>query len=726
MHVAGPGVKDGKGSVSSGLSPLQENIEGLLKVCTNNKGGTGVVLVFIPTFFATLAQYPKFFSPFARYIVEMVTSLDKDISLPPVLLRQLQERFAAHIMHMAPTELLSFAFKVPSNPDPEAGIAANAVCRACALICLDAFARGPPHVPGGLELLNNFLRRLIDLNSDDEFIVDKGKMSFESSPMSLKVSYLWVAICSLSEHIARIDAHMGQKEAKARVNVAPGGKTSVNSMDVDTKTSDENENASPGELRLDRYMLTAAFAALDTQQTPVLRHFVEVLIVQILVQSPKLIPTLTGRLQDFKHRATVSSSHIVIAGFVIRALVEPQVAKEHPQISQTLRSNPDLKPILLDLWAAALPMATSNFGHLRSATQYMIHRLTKSFQGMLLPEEEKRGKVNWAIKAYMNTFMVLEGNPDYRALYNKIDNYFNTFDPLKEASLSGMLLRATSSPILHERLSGGFLDRMKPLIQEMLSHIRRNTDHKDPDEWVLWQQHLQATEGVVSLPRSVDAAKAKFAEVAQSMLGALSETSKGTLGGNFQQKIQPLNQLYEELGMQTGNAVGDTRKAIEMAMSSKKRQNLIMIASLINKAPNLGGLTRTCEIFNVESLAVPDIRVKTNAVYKNLCVTADKWQPLVEVPPINLPEYIQKLKLKGYRILALEQAARSHKLQEYIFPEKVAVLLGREKEGVPTELLNLVDDCIEIPQMGIIRSLNVHVSGSILIWEYTKQQLQKL
>lgn len=30
----------------------------------------------------------------------------------------------------------------------------------------------------------------------------------------------------------------------------------------------------------------------------------------------------------------------------------------------------------------------------------------------------------------------------------------------------------------------------------------------------------------------------------------------------------------------------------------------------------------------------------------------------------------------------------------------------------------MLDVCIEIPQLGIIRSLNVHVSGSILLWEY--------
>ena len=44
-----------------------------------------------------------------------------------------------------------------------------------------------------------------------------------------------------------------------------------------------------------------------------------------------------------------------------------------------------------------------------------------------------------------------------------------------------------------------------------------------------------------------------------------------------------------------------------------------------------------------------------------------------------------------------------------------------EREGIPAQLLSLLDDCVEIPQLGIIRSLNVHVSGALLVWEYTQQ-----
>ena len=53
------------------------------------------------------------------------------------------------------------------------------------------------------------------------------------------------------------------------------------------------------------------------------------------------------------------------------------------------------------------------------------------------------------------------------------------------------------------------------------------------------------------------------------------------------------------------------------------------------------------------------------------------------------------------------------------------MIFRNEKEGLPVELIQFLDVCVEIPQQGFVRSLNVHVSGALLIWEYTRQQLLK-
>jgi tRNA guanosine-2'-O-methyltransferase len=75
-------------------------------------------------------------------------------------------------------------------------------------------------------------------------------------------------------------------------------------------------------------------------------------------------------------------------------------------------------------------------------------------------------------------------------------------------------------------------------------------------------------------------------------------------------------------------------------------------------------------------------------------------------------------------IVGIEQTSSSSSLSTYEFPHKpTVILLGKEKEGIPVQLLHMVDTCLEIPQLGIIRSLNVHVSGAIAIWEFTKQRM---
>ena len=48
---------------------------------------------------------------------------------------------------------------------------------------------------------------------------------------------------------------------------------------------------------------------------------------------------------------------------------------------------------------------------------------------------------------------------------------------------------------------------------------------------------------------------------------------------------------------------------------------------------------------------------------------------------------------------------------------KTVLLLGAESTGVPAPLLAEVDACVEIPQRGLLRSLNVHVSAAIAAYE---------
>ena len=153
--------------------------------------------------------------------------------------------------------------------------------------------------------------------------------------------------------------------------------------------------------------------------------------------------------------------------------------------------------------------------------------------------------------------------------------------------------------------------------------------------------------------------------------------------------------------------------------------SVVMCASLVDKLPNQAGLARTCEIFGAEQLVLPSLQFVPERAFASISATADQWVPMLAVPPgAELLEWLRRQKREGWALVGLEQTSGSHTLTDYVFPTKVVILLGTEREGIPPEYLQLLDACVEIPQQGIVRSLNVHVCGAIMLWEFTQQQLQ--
>ncbi|KAJ2995331.1 Tar (HIV-1) RNA binding protein 1 [Globomyces sp. JEL0801] len=179
----------------------------------------------------------------------------------------------------------------------------------------------------------------------------------------------------------------------------------------------------------------------------------------------------------------------------------------------------------------------------------------------------------------------------------------------------------------------------------------------------------------------------------------------------IQRKIIPWERLMET----------DIDLSSDRVRPNQKRNPLIIVATLVSKLPNLGGLCRTCETFNLECLVVSNLNIKTDPQFFSTCVSAERWMPMKQVQEIELEQYLMEMKTLGYSLIGLEQATRSVPLDTFKFPKKSLILLGKEREGIPTHLLPMMDYIVEIPQFGVIRSLNVHVSGSMIMWEYIKQ-----
>ncbi|SHF40791.1 TrmH family RNA methyltransferase [Chryseobacterium takakiae] len=108
----------------------------------------------------------------------------------------------------------------------------------------------------------------------------------------------------------------------------------------------------------------------------------------------------------------------------------------------------------------------------------------------------------------------------------------------------------------------------------------------------------------------------------------------------------------------------------------------------------------------------------------NLRVTkgADTWVEVEKLPRNR--ESFQKIRDRGYKIVAVSLENNAVMLPEYQITEPVALVFGTEMEGVSQEILDFADETLAIPMYGFTRSFNVSVAASICLYEL-KQKLIK-
>ncbi|XP_071455025.1 probable methyltransferase TARBP1 isoform X2 [Hetaerina americana] len=197
-----------------------------------------------------------------------------------------------------------------------------------------------------------------------------------------------------------------------------------------------------------------------------------------------------------------------------------------------------------------------------------------------------------------------------------------------------------------------------------------------------------------------------------------SVPTDGEVSINVQKKIMPwkVGDL-EDIGC----LLDDMERGKERGRRGKGSGGLVVVASLVDRMPNLGGLCRTCEAFGVTEYVLGSLKNIEDPQFQNLSVSAERWISISEVKPFMLGQYLTSMKEKGFSIVGAEQTSSSVKLDCFKFPEKSVLLLGNEKEGIPADILPHLDVCVEVPQEGLIRSLNVHVTGALFIWEHLRQ-----
>merc|ERR1712243_349861 len=207
-----------------------------------------------------------------------------------------------------------------------------------------------------------------------------------------------------------------------------------------------------------------------------------------------------------------------------------------------------------------------------------------------------------------------------------------------------------STPTMLKKITEDFyLTAFDPLaclnLHDIFYHFPRLCDIS-PDEII--PEKLLESIPVYHIPLETTDSKLKHCQKRlPSQSAKLDEKTDRIKGNNIQKKITPWTSMMTDadIGLQGRNS--EKHKRVH--------EDLIVVASLIDKSPNLGGLCRTCEILGVGSMVIHSKSIIKDKEFSAVSVTAENWIPLVECQPHKLSSFLEDKRRDGFNIVAVEQ-----------------------------------------------------------------------
>lgn len=154
----------------------------------------------------------------------------------------------------------------------------------------------------------------------------------------------------------------------------------------------------------------------------------------------------------------------------------------------------------------------------------------------------------------------------------------------------------------------------------------------------------------------------------------------------------------------------------------------------IRSTHNVGSIFRTAEGLGVHKIILggytpypsqlddtrlPHIAEKLTRQIHKTALGAEKLVPFEQYEVLDTWLCCNDESESPLPVIALEQAPDSISLQDFTPPDRFALLLGEEVNGIDAHYLSWSDDIVEIPMRGQKESFNVSVAAGIALYALT-------
>ena len=156
---------------------------------------------------------------------------------------------------------------------------------------------------------------------------------------------------------------------------------------------------------------------------------------------------------------------------------------------------------------------------------------------------------------------------------------------------------------------------------------------------------------------------------------------------------------------------------------NSRQPDLTVVLENVHDPHNISAVMRTCDSIGIQNIYILNTKIaRHNKFGKKSSASAAGWLSIHHFD--NTEACFEELKAKYSRIYATHLGTESHSLYDLDLTESVALVFGNEHAGVSEEALQLCDGNFIIPQVGMVRSLNISVACAVSLYEAFRQKQQ--
>lgn len=155
------------------------------------------------------------------------------------------------------------------------------------------------------------------------------------------------------------------------------------------------------------------------------------------------------------------------------------------------------------------------------------------------------------------------------------------------------------------------------------------------------------------------------------------------------------------------------------AMLAARQHDLTVCMEQVHKPHNVSAVIRTADAVGVHEVHAvwPGSRMRTMV---SSAAGSNSW---VQVKTHRtIAEAVTHLKDQKMQILATHLSDKAVDFREIDYTRPTCILMGQEKTGITQEALDLADQDIIIPMIGMVQSLNVSVASALILYEAQRQR----